>query len=51
MRTSRETFLQSATRSEAERYTVHRRVGGGTYGEVWLATDLHTGGQVAIKRG
>ena len=50
MRTSRETFLQSATRSEAERYTVHRRVGGGTYGEVWLATDLHTGGQVAIKR-
>ena len=50
MRTSRETFLQSVTRSEAERYTVHRRVGGGSYGEVWLATDLHTGGQVAIKR-
>ncbi len=43
-------FLQSVAEPDARRFSVLRRLGGGSYGEVWLATDHQSGGQVAIKR-
>ena len=33
----------------AERYELHQRIGSGAMGEVWAATDLQTGDDVAVK--
>lgn len=38
-----------ASRVLAERYELHERIGSGAMGEVWAATDLHTGDDVAVK--
>jgi serine/threonine-protein kinase len=33
----------------AERYELHQRIGRGAMGEVWAATDMQTGADVAVK--
>jgi eukaryotic-like serine/threonine-protein kinase len=38
-----------ATRVLAERYELHERIGRGAMGEVWSATDLENGREVAVK--
>lgn len=38
-----------ASRVLAERYELHERLGSGAMGEVWAATDLRTGEDVAVK--
>jgi serine/threonine-protein kinase len=38
-----------ASRVLAERYELHERIGSGAMGEVWSATDLRTGQDVAVK--
>ena len=38
-----------AARVLAERYELHERIGSGAMGEVWAATDLRTGADVAVK--
>jgi serine/threonine protein kinase len=38
-----------ATRVLAERFELHQRIGSGAMGEVWAATDLRTGSEVAVK--
>jgi hypothetical protein len=40
---------QSLPTPEVPGYHVERRLGAGSYGEVWLATHLNTGRKVAIK--
>jgi len=39
----------AASRVLVERYEMHRRIGRGAMGEVWAATDLTTGSDVAVK--
>lgn len=38
-----------ASRVLAERYELHKRIGSGAMGEVWSATDLQSGHDVAVK--